>query len=155
MILDYENTDWTPYVNYYTEITPNIAVTKGEELFAKAIEAAKTEEQKVRLDKAYIQVEYAKSYYYYQLYMKYLRQDMASLVKNVLNANADKHELTDSQVTKYGNRIASVVSKIYTQKYVDYNTFLSGRLDTYGFRVREGYINQSRNLRNIPSQWHM
>ena len=87
--------------------------------------------------------------------MKFIRQDMASLIKNVLNANADKHELTDSQVTKYGNRIASVVSKIYTQKYVDYNTFLSGRLDNYGFRVREGYINQSRNLRSVPSQWHM
>jgi hypothetical protein len=153
-----EKSKYNQIANYaYLDAPINKAISDDAPsiYFSKAIEAAKTEEQKTRLDKAYIQVEYAKSYYYYQLYMKFIRQDMASLVKNVLNANADKHELTDSQVTKYGNRIASVVSKIYTQKYVDYNTFLSGRLDNYGFRVREGYINQSRNLRSVPSQWHM
>ena len=40
MVIDYENTDWTPYVDYYIKVEENPLTARGVELFDAALEFA-------------------------------------------------------------------------------------------------------------------
>ncbi|MBQ6830316.1 MAG: DUF4838 domain-containing protein [Clostridia bacterium] len=152
-ILNYQNTDWEPYINWYTDVKAHPIVPKGQECFAKAIALAKTANQKERLERASIQTDYIQSYYYYHLYRKYLREDMVKLITHYLTTNTP---LTDAEITSLSNQVADYVDKQYADAYFAYNSKLWERIFSYKIAANCAHYHQqlNPNLRKIPSRWY-
>ncbi len=153
MIRDYENTDWMPYINWYTEITPTSLIVKGEELFAKAMELAETDKQRAKIDKASIQVDYLRSYYLYHVYFDSGKGDISELIENFLEEKAP--EMENSVRNQLSEKVAESARRMCTKAYEEYNAFLYKRMQEYGLRVREIYVFQEPILSTIPSRWNI
>ncbi len=64
MIENYESTDWSPYYQYYEAVTVSCELLeRGRALFAEAMEMAQTEEQRMAIEQATVQLDLLESYY--------------------------------------------------------------------------------------------
>ncbi len=153
MIIDYKNTDWTPYLTWYTDVIPTPLIAKGDEMFAKAMELTETDKQREKLDKASIQVDYLRSYYLYHYYSKVAPDDLVDLIKAFLEENAG--DMEKKEVNKIRNKAVAHVKRMCQDMYIEYNTGLHERLEQYGLRVREIYIHQYPSLIAYPSMWNI
>ena len=152
-ILNYQSTDWEPYINWYTDVKAHPIVPKGQECFAKAIALAKTANQKERLERASIQTDYIQSYYYYHLYRKYLRGDMVKLITHYLTTNTP---LTDAEITSLSNQVADYVDTLYADKYFAYNSKLWDRIFSYKIAINNMHYHEqlNPNLNKTPARWY-
>ena len=152
MILDYANTDWSPFIAWYSTVTSPLA-PRGEELFAKALAAAKTEPQKTMLERVSIQASYVASYYYYELYCEHVYDNINRLVTAYFAANPNG--LTEEKIQDLAHTVAAAVQKQYNDKYLAYNQQLWSRMLAYRMILREGdYSKQiTPNLSQNPSHW--
>ena len=71
MIRNYTEVDWTKYYTWYTDIEDLSYFEKGTEWFNAALEAAETDEQRNRIEKAALQIEYVESSYRYLITNRY------------------------------------------------------------------------------------
>ena len=152
MILDYQNTDWSPFIDWYITVTSPVA-PRGEELFAKALAAAKTEQQKSLLDRVSVQASYVASYYYYEVYCEHAYDNIHRLVTMYFSTNPSG--LTKEQIDEYAHTVATAVAQQYKDKYLAYNQSLWSRMLSYRMILREGdYAQQmTPNLSAPPSRW--
>ncbi len=153
-IQHYTSTDWEPFINWYTQMTPNSILTCGEDRFAKAMAAAETEQQKMRLDRAFIQVEYLRSFYYYHYYKEHVRTDMAKLINAYFAAHPSG--LTAEEIAAYSDTVSRHVETVCSDKYRQYNHALAQKLYSYKIHLREGDVDAqfvNPNLDNPPSRW--
>jgi len=67
MLLDYENTDWSPYYEWVAAYRTVDFISEGYKQFAAAMEMAETEEQRAHIDKSSIQLDLM------DMYTRYLR----------------------------------------------------------------------------------
>ncbi|MBQ6830317.1 MAG: DUF4838 domain-containing protein [Clostridia bacterium] len=153
-IQHYTSTDWEPFINWYTQMTPNSIIACGEDRFAKAMAAAETEQQKMRLDRAFIQVEYLRSFYYYHYYKEYVRTDMAKLINAYFAAHPSG--LTAEEIAAYSDTVSRHVEMVCSDKYRQYNQALAQKLYSYKIHRHEGDVDAqfvNPNLDNPPSRW--
>ena len=152
--INYEETDWTQYYNWFDDIEENRITAEGEELFRKAKELAETEEQLRELDKASVQVEYIKANYLY--YKADIRNKMTTIFSNFCKANPEAAATLTSEQKNEINQAMFNVSEQVWANYEQYCRTLIEKMMKYTEYYNE-YIPLSRyeeyNYRSYPRYW--
>lgn len=154
MILNYENTDWTKYVDWYKGFTESEITSKGEELFAEAAALAADDAQLALINKAGLQVDYIKSYYLF-MNMTTVVYNVRTLLKNYFEANdtgisAEEQEQLITNISRY------VLSQARTA-YAEYNETLYNNLLSFNITsIKEGQNLteiETPNFQSLPEDW--
>ncbi len=158
MLDNYQTVDWTAYINYYSEIPEPELVTKGYELFAKAIEMAETEQQKTELDKALIQVEILDSHYRYKAKGVY-----STNLNLVIRSALSSIEMSEDKHAEYVATLPSYLryfSGKYNDEYYQFNKTLGEKMIGYGITTvkecwdAEAYFYPGEaNYSKDPREW--
>ncbi len=154
MVKNYKKTDWTKYWNWYTDVKENPLTEQGKILFGKALAKAETKTQKEQIQKIYLQVDYLKSYYYYNKIVE-ADGELYDLIAEFIQKNSGK--FTEEEAKNLPNLIYEVGTQQSNKKYAAYNKSLCDALVEAGVTYRwegsslDGW--QSFNFEEIPSMW--
>jgi len=155
MIDNYQTVDWSAYINYYFEIPEPELVTKGYELFGKAMEIAETDYQKTAIDKALIQVEILDSHYRYKAKGVY-STNLNLVIRSVLSSA----DISEEEYAEYQKTIPSYLryfSGKYTDEYYNFNKTLADKMVGYGITSlnNEGndFYPREANFGKSPREW--
>ncbi|MBE6632567.1 MAG: DUF4838 domain-containing protein, partial [Ruminococcaceae bacterium] len=165
MIKNYETVDWTKYWNFYIDISEPVILTEGERLFALAYEAAETEEEKARIEKISLQLDYLRSYY---LGLKLeagevkLGAGEVSIGKIVGNfVQNHPEEFTADEQKSYRRAIIIFAREQSRASYAEYNKNMLLEMIKYGAPVVlhiNKYIDEARldslKLEYLPHDWY-
>ena len=147
-----ENIDWTKYQDWYSTYTPSIVLTKGYELFNAALEKAETDEQRARIDKCMIQVEYLDSYC-----RAHINNTRITNITKIIRAIASEH-LSNKDLTVFTNNIVKNIRASYNEEYYSFNLALVNKMRSYNiWMTREGGhfpANENLNLNSTPEKWY-
>ena len=155
--VNYKETDWSKYWNWYKDIEEPRIITEGEMLFDKAMELAENDAQRTQIDKSSIQVDYIRAYY---LYFKY-HYDMMH-VEKMFNRFCKKYP---ELVTVEGDAFFALRTELYTYPaeqvrmiYENYCKELIEHMLQYttasnDWCFLEDYENF--NYANRPQYWHL
>ena len=153
MIRNYESVDWSAYTNFFKDLEAPEIITKGESLFALAMEKAETDLQKKYLEKSYTQVEYLKSFYLYDK-NRYGVSAIPKLIANYFTAHPDEFDSSEIQTLKV-NIIKFSREQIF-KTYTEYNQQLIEKLRS--FSITSLRINQTlesiKNFSVSPEDWY-
>ena len=156
MLRDYENVDWTQYLNWYTSAEPRI-ITEGDRLFTAALEAAETDEQRAHIERSYMQVHTLRSYYLYGEKSKTGNFVTQLFGKGIPAVFGD--ELSGSELSTIKSGVSKLIKEQVAAAYVAYNRELASKMTDYGALYREGskaYREDDpsyRNYANLPTNW--
>lgn len=154
MILNYENTDWSEYSNWYIGYTENDITAKGAELFDKAAELAADDEQLSLINKMKLQIDYIRSYYLFSN-MKVTVNNIKLLLQKYFEANdtgisAEEQEELLVSIPRYA------LSQM-KEAYVVYNQNLYNNLIENGItNISEGtnlLSLENPNFQSTPKDW--
>lgn len=106
-IRDYRNTDFSPYLFWYTELIPNPILPRGYALFSSALDLESDPVLREHIETSALQVQYLQSYFLRQLY-----DTMRANLSRVLSA-----------VGCDDARKAEILAYVMTDKEVDYRAF--------------------------------
>ena len=147
--------DWNKYATWYYNVSESEIVTKGYELFEKAMEAAETDEQRKQIDKISAQVDYISSYFRYTVIdAKNLKLNISTLVTAIFER--DMPELSEDEVSVYYDAAYAAAKDSLTAEYTAFNEALYKHLVKYNIsHYHEGWhINECNgNFSKPPSEW--
>jgi len=159
MVLNYESTDWTPYLWYYRDIEPSALVSRGYELFDAALALA-DEDQAERIEKIKLQLDFL---YSYTLYYKYSRDvlydNIEQLLMNFFKQHPDGKSIPKDEQNSYIRNIREYAAKPYLTAYEEYNLTLYKNAVWHGITMLyEGCydITESKDrmvFQNVPREW--
>ena len=140
--MDYRNTDFTPYLTWYSVLVPNPLLTKGYALFDAAIAAESDPVLREHIETSSLQVRYLDSYHR-RASLNLARENLERVLRAVLPAN----DGCDAQ-------IAEIVSAVMAKDEAEYAAFnrrmydemLAHRCD----HIREGFYLENYT----PEQLH-
>ena len=155
MIKNYEQTDWSKYWNWYSDMKENRITSEGETLFVKAMQLAETEGERLNIEREYLQIKTMRSYCYAeQLYVG--EGAIKELVSKFIEANADK--FTDEEKSKLAITVDNFAYDQCYAKYAEYNRVLCQELVDWGIVIGDGASNFTNYLKfdyaQIPSWWN-
>ena len=81
--------DWRKYTEWFTSVKPNILIEKGEELFARALEAESDPAIRRNIERSMIQVEVLKSFWRYRVIRNH-GENLKKVLAGVLGTEDDK-----------------------------------------------------------------
>ena len=150
MLKDYEDVEWTPYWNWYTDVKENRITSEGTKLFEKAMESAETKEQKNRIAKASAQVGYIKSYYLYECIQA---GGVKQMITTFINEHAD--EFSKAEQKNLANKIEKMAKRQMEKEYAEYNYDLCKDMVEAGITHTGVSLEkwQQLDFANIPSAW--
>ncbi|MBQ7338127.1 MAG: DUF4838 domain-containing protein [Clostridia bacterium] len=160
MIRDYENVDWSQYVYWYSGNTPRI-ISEGERLFAQALTAAETDEQRARIERCSKQIDVLRSYH---LYLE--KNKTSSFVSRLFGTGIPAvfpDEFTKQELTEIKTAVAKLIITQVADAYVEYNETLAQTMQSYNTYVREAEWTpypddpekrkNNRNYAEVPTNW--
>jgi hypothetical protein len=159
MIVNYETTDWSPYLLYYRSYTPSELVSRGYELFDAALAAA-DEDQAERIGKIKLQLDFLNSYTMYYKYSRDVMLDnIEQLLMNFFAKHPDGKALPKDEQTSYIRTVREYVYAAYRDVYEEYNRDLYERAIWHGITMlREGGLDISEHgdrldFNSTPLSW--
>ncbi len=158
MILNYETTDWTPYLLYYRSYAPSELITRGYELFDAALAVA-DEDQAERIDKIKLQLDFLNSYAMYaNSNTDVLYDNIEQLLINFYDDHPDGKQIPVNEQKSYIRTIREYAAQSYLQAYEDYNRALYQRAVRHSITMlHEGdqdiTTTDQLNFRNVPREW--
>ena len=160
MIKNFENVDWSKYLDYSAKVTESELVTRGFELFDAAAELA-TPEQKKRITKLRMIPEFAHSYALYEIYSKNgLIDNVITLLNDFFTNSEEGKKVPLAERTKLIFALRDHITEKYKDVYKNYNRDLFERALTYGIhQIYEGmpYVasvdDPKVNLNTTPDKW--
>ena len=159
MILNYETTDWSPYLLYYRSYAPSELVSRGYELFDAALVAA-DEDQAERIGKIKLQLDFLNSYTLYANANKdVLYDNIEQLLINFFDDHPDGGQIPVNEQKSYIRTIREHAAESYLASYEEYNRELYQRAVWYGITmIHEGDadISESKDQMNfdrVPREW--
>jgi len=155
MIRNYQDTDWTVYSNYYTKIKRCTYLENAAQYFDNAMQAAETDEQRNRIDKASLQVDYLESIYLYNNY-KAGKGDIITMLLRFFDANEDL--FTKEEKSAFRKEISKLANTQTDEKYAEFNRTLRDNLYKHGItKILEAGkdISDPANLdfTQLPNEW--
>ena len=124
MILNYETTDWTPYLLYYRSYDPSELITRGYVLFDEA-QALANEDQSERIDKIRLQIDFLYAYTLYANSNKdVLYDNIEQLLINFFDDHPDGKQIPASEQNSYIRTIREYAAQDYLNAYEEYNRVL-------------------------------
>ena len=159
MIKNYETVDWTKYWNFYKDIPEEpVILTEGERLFALAYEAAETEEEKARIEKISLQLDYLRSYYL-GLKLEAGEGSIGKIVGYFVQNHPD--EFTADEQMSYRIAIIKFAREQSRASYAEYNKNMLLEMIKYGapeVHINKYAIDEARldslKLENLPEDWY-
>ena len=154
MVKNYTKVDWTKYWNWYTDVKENPVTAQGTILFGKALAVAKTESQKTEIRNTYLQVEFLKSFYYYDRVVN-ADGEIRTLISTFIKAN--KNKFTEEEAKQLPDLIYKQAEQKMYRMYEAYNKTLcetmidSGDYTSMGLIGLEGW--QVFDFMAPPSMW--
>ena len=154
MIKNYETTDWSKYWNWYSDMKENQITSEGETLFVKAMQLAETEEERLNIEKEFLQIRTMRSYCYAeQLYVG--EGTIKQLVSKFIEANADK--FSDEEKNSLATAVDNFAYDQCYGKYAEYNKSLCQDMVDWGIITGDGassFINYLKfDYTQMPSWW--
>ena len=139
---DFQNTDLTPYLTWYSVLVPNQLLTKGYALFDAAIAAETDPVLREHIEAAALQVRYLDSYYR-RVSLDLARENLERVLRAVLPENEEQ----DAQISD----ICSSVLAEEEAEYIAFNRRMYDDMIAHRcFDIREGFT-----LTNFaPEQLH-
>ena len=140
--MDYQNTDMTPYLTWYSVLVPNPLLTKGYALFDAAIAAESDPVLREHIETSALQVRYLDSYYR-RASLNLARENLERVLRAVLPENEEQ----DAQISD----ICSSVLAKEEAEYIAFNRRMYDDMIAHRcFDIREGFT-----LTNFaPEQLH-
>ena len=159
MILNYQSTDWTPYLLYYRSYEPSELITRGYELFDAALAKA-DEDQAERIEKIKLQIDFLYSYAMYANSNKdVLYDNIEQLLINFFDDHPDGKQIPVSEQKAHIRTIREYAAEDYLKAYEEFNRDLHARAIRNGITMlREGgidIVDRAKNLvfRSVPLEW--
>ncbi len=157
MIRNYEDVDWSKYWFWFEDIPKTTYLETGREYFDNAIQAAETDEQKARLEKASLQVDAAESDYRYQRRNLVGTMGLYLILKGYFTSHTDM--FTSEEQNTITNEILAFAEKQILDSDVAFNEALRANLVDFGITTvqESGYdiSDPSKlNLANFPRDWN-
>lgn len=139
---DFQNTDLTPYLTWYSVLVPNQLLTKGYALFDAAIAAETDPVLREHIEASSLQVRYLDSYYR-RVSLDLARENLERVLRAVLPENEEQDA-----------RISDICSSVLAEEEAEYIAFNRRMYDDMiahrCFDIREGFT-----LTNFaPEQLH-
>lgn len=150
MVKNYETTDWTPYLDWYTCLIPNVVVTKGYELFGKALDMAENEQTRERISKSMIQVEYLDSYF--------RREQKEARIQNICRM-LDEILKDEEHASDMKENVLDYLEKGLNKGYYMFNRALGDKMKKYGIsrvgELRMPFAQMEKPDYNaVPGDWN-
>ncbi len=114
-IKDFKNTDFAPYLTWYSVLIPHTLITRGYALFDAAIAITDDDDHREHLETSRLQVVYLDSYYR-RAHLDLMRENLARVLGQVLSADGMAQTEQDA-------RIAEVCAYVLSDKEAEYATF--------------------------------
>lgn len=160
MIKNFENVDWSKYLDYGAKVTESELVTRGFELFDAAAELA-TPAEAYRIAKLRLIPEFAHSYALYEVYSKTgLVDNTVTLLNDFFTNTEEGKKVPQSERTTLIFALRDHITEKYKDIYEDYNLGLFDRALSYGIhQIYEGmpYVasvdDPKVNLGTTPDKW--
>ncbi len=160
MIKNFENVDWSKYLDYGAKVTESELVTRGFELFDAAAELA-TPAEAYRIAKLRLIPEFAHSYALYEVYSKTgLVDNTVTLLNDFFTKTEEGKKVPQSERTTLIFALRDHITEKYKDIYEDYNLSLFDRALSYGIhQIYEGmpYVasvdDPKVNLGTTPDKW--
>ena len=139
---DFQNTDLTPYLTWYSVLVPNPLLTKGYAMFDAAIAAESDPVLREHIETSALQVRYLDSYYL-RVALDLARENLERVLRAVLPENEEQ----DAQISD----ICSSVLAKEEAEYIAFNRRMYDDMIAHRcFDIREGFT-----LTNFaPEQLH-
>ncbi len=155
MIINYKNYDWTKYWNWFKTVNGEYEfLTEGKSLFAEAMKLAETDDQKTRIGRCSVQIDYIESYYL-EYKLKAGNGSIGKIIANYYTANPDA--VDSGMKNQLRIEVLKSVNDIMFIEYEEFNRAFAEKILKYGINnVREGFwMNEDTplNLRNLPEDW--
>ena len=160
MIRNYENVDWRPYWNWYTdyEATPAI-LAEGENLFAEALAMAETDQQKTAVSKSQLQMGYLRSYYDGKRISvgESIISPIDKMVANYCRENPDA--FTPEEEKTYRAAVSAYAREAVYAQYAADNRALAEEMTAHRvYSLREGPVGWNDNFDGVdftklPGDW--
>ena len=156
MIRNYTEVDWTKYLSWYKGLEDSVYLEKGAEYFAAALEKAETDEQRARIEKAALQVEFVESSYKF-LQLRFGKSGYSKLIGAYMDAHPD--EFTADEKSTLKTAAYKYARAQAEEAYVEFNKALRDKLLAHGIttirEARGDITNVDRlNFANIPCNWY-
>ena len=160
MIVNYETTDWAPYLGCYYDAKPSELITRGYELFDAALALA-DEEQASRIDIVKMQLDFLNSYALNSKYRRTtIRDNIRILLNNFFEKHPDGQTISEDERTSLVGTVCNYVIEKYLSIYEEYNRDLYRRAIQYGIiYIHSGAKNiitageDDIALKNVPWIW--
>jgi len=161
MIRNYESVDWSQYWNWYESYdgAPQI-LTEGERLFAEAMAAAETDQQKTAIDKSSLQMAYLRAFYEYktlQIAERRRFQPIDRMIEKFMEAHPD--DFTEEEKTELRAAAAQYARNTVYGAYGARNRAMAERMISHRiYTLREGYSGVIDNFDGLdftkaPGEW--
>ena len=160
MIKNFENVDWSKYLDYGAKVTESELVTRGFELFDAAAELA-TPAEAYRIAKLRLIPEFAHSYALYEVYSKTgLVDNTVTLLNDFFTKTEEGKKVPQSERGTLIFALRDHITEKYKDIYEDYNLSLFDRALSYGIhQIYEGmpYVasvdDPKVKLNTTPDKW--
>jgi hypothetical protein len=157
MIRNYEQTDWSKYLNWYKDIGDKAVYNKGRECFAKALELAENDVQRENIETASIQMDLLESYMHAMQY-RCGKSGFGKIVEAFFNANPGVFTADEQSSLK---RAINNLARAQTEEaHKQFNIAVKDNMFAHGcLRINEkgSYdltMTDSLNMSNIPCFWY-
>ena len=148
-MVSYTSTDWSKYWNWCTDVLESPLTSEGEKWFEQALSLAETDAQRERIEEAYIQVQYLKSYYLKRK-IEAGQDTFTEMLQNYINTQEDYNGAAANTITNWA------LTQLY-KEYIAYNEELAKTMLEQGYeQYRPSYaLNnwQNYNFANTPLEW--
>lgn len=154
MIRNYETVDWTQYWHWYRDITDKgYYLENADSFFESAYELAETDEERSRVEKAWLQVDYVRSYYLEKKFNAG-KSSARSILTAYFKANPDEFTKEEQETLK--NEVSIFAVSQARNEYANFNRNFYEKLVSHGVK----YLNEGRpfsqlelNFAHSPSDW--
>ncbi len=137
---DYKNTDWTPYYQCQTTITPNEVVTKGRPILDAAMELADTDERRQRVEEFVIEIDMVESYSLHQLLTRVVKVTLPNVFRNSCDAAVEAGTMAKSEVSSLVNNFRKYITDKTAKDYHEFNRQLAQKIYDSGYKTyRSGW----------------
>ncbi|MBR5871882.1 MAG: DUF4838 domain-containing protein [Clostridia bacterium] len=134
-IRDYKNTDFSPYLTWYSSLVPHILIPKGYALFDAAIALTEDKDHREHLETSALTVTYLDSYYR-RAQLDLMRENLTRVLGEVLSADGMAKEAQDTL-------ISGVCSYVLAEGEAEYAAFNRRMYDDMiahrCYDIREGF----------------
>ncbi len=134
-IKDYKNTDFAPYLTWYSVLVPHTLLPKGYALFTAARDLESDPDLREHIETSSLQVTYLDSYFR-RASLDLMRENLAKVLDRVLIADGMEQTERDALIAK-------VTAAVFAEKEADYAAFNRRMYDDMiahrCYHIREGF----------------